>query len=95
MPCSSGPWWAGNDTIKGSDGNDVLIGGPGVDVLDGGVDVLDGGAGDTVLIDGESLVRGVGAGPAWLVTHTHTVAGTTTLVHDGTTHPVPAADLIA
>lgn len=57
---------AGNDELRGGDGNDWLYGGPGDDYLDGagGADVLAGGSGDDVLYGAgaaDVLIGGCGA----------------------------------
>ncbi|NFV79340.1 LamG-like jellyroll fold domain-containing protein [Magnetospirillum aberrantis] len=57
---------AGDGTLSGGNGNDIVLGNTGADVLygDGGMDVLNGGAGNDVLVgglEGDSLTGGTGA----------------------------------
>ena len=69
----------------------MLIGGPGTDVLDGG-------AGDNVVIDSASantVTAATAAGKKWLASHARTTRGKTVLKVDGKSRTLPRASMAA
>jgi RTX calcium-binding nonapeptide repeat (4 copies) len=73
--------------IRDSVDGDVLIGGPGIDTIDGG-------AGNDIILQGENVTDGVVAGSEWLAAHAHVRNGRTVLDLDARSVTVPEADLV-
>ena len=68
----------------------MLIGGPGIDILDGG-------PGDNIVIQSvgaDTVTSAAAAGNDWLTTHARTVRGETVLDVGGEKRTLPRADLV-